>query len=514
MQNALTFTDYGRILSDAGLLVQQGNAASATKAALRVTTQFAEVTPEQALLVYKGVKFDPHQNLTKLTTKPACVILQDATFCQGLGTIPWLLVSDAREAWAHLAAAEWGNPERSLEIIGITGTNGKTSTTWLLRDLLQKLTHKPSFSIGTVGAYLGADFVPTQHTTPDPPELFSILAKAKERGQTYGAMEVSSHALCQGKLGPIRFAGAGFTSFSRDHLDFHGTMEEYLGAKWRLFSQFLKRREAPCGFSSDVWPQLGGKTMPEQSFVYGLTETDVGKTQLPQFVMRVLTADAFGCEVSWESPDKVLQRACVPFLGDYAVKNLALALRLAELVTKQSVTAQQLASVPPVPGRLEPVIASGGQRIAYVDYAHTPDALEKVLQLLRAVTRRRLITVFGCGGGRDKGKRPEMGAIAARLSDVVIVTSDNPRTESPEQIVRDILQGIPAEKARTQPVGARVIVAVDRRDAIRQGCELLAQRDVLLVAGKGHETYQIIGTEKLPFDDRFEVAEAMRKQAN
>ena len=516
MQTVLTYLDYCRVLSAAGLLLQSSDYGDFASQRLRLTTQFSGLQADHALLVYRGVRFDPHRNLSQLSTKPALIILQDASYCPVLGSIPWLLVKDSREAWAHLAAAEWGNPERSLEIIGITGTNGKTSTTWQIRDLLQKLTLKPAFSIGTIGAYLGAEFLSTQHTTPDPPELFALLAKAKQRGQTYGAMEVSSHALTQGKLGPIRFAGAGFTSFSRDHLDFHGTMEEYFAAKWLLFSQFLKNPDVPCGFSTDVLDSLAGRVLPSESFIYGLTETNLGRLTCPQFVMRVLTADAFGCEVSWESPQRKLERARISFLGDYAVKNLALATRLAERVTGKDVSAAHLSTVPPVPGRLEPIISPIGQRVAYVDYAHTPDALEKALLLLRTVTKGRLITLFGCGGDRDKGKRPEMGSIATRLSDVVIVTSDNPRTESPQQIMQEIAQGFSHQRRPDQALSQPqkpVLMMVDRREAIQKACELLTPDDVLLVAGKGHETYQIIGTEKLPFDDRFEVAEALRQQS-
>jgi UDP-N-acetylmuramoyl-L-alanyl-D-glutamate--2,6-diaminopimelate ligase len=355
--------------------------------------------------------------------------------------------------------------------------------------------------LGTLGIYCGEEKFPATHTTPDPDELFRQLAMAVDKGVTWAAMEVSSHAVVQRRLGPLRFDAAGFTSFSRDHLDFHPTMEEYFAAKWQLFSHFLKPQAVawlshgledwlpPAAYDSGFHfygPPRSGRTLQKGDAVFEVTSMTLQTTDF---------AVTRGSK-RWQGR--------LPFGADFAIANFTLALLIVEGLLPGRVTAANWSRIEPVPGRFEPVPEAFAHGLSViVDYAHTPDALEKTLQKLRELTPGRLWVVFGCGGDRDRGKRPLMGAVAEKEADVLMVTSDNPRTEDPQTILKDILQGLSQSKHQA---------IVDRESAILRAIQEAQPGDTILIAGKGHEDYQIIGKEKFPFDDKKVAAACLMKR--
>jgi UDP-N-acetylmuramoyl-L-alanyl-D-glutamate--2,6-diaminopimelate ligase len=346
----------------------------------------------------------------------------------------------------------------------------------------------PTVGIGTLGAYFGAEHVTTGHTTPDPDVLYALLAMARDRGFRAVAMEVSSHAIAMEKVAPLRFAAAAFTSFTRDHLDFHPTMEHYLETKMRLFGE-LARPGMKSAFAASVAAQLDPALVPGQATIYGDGAAAMAKKLERAALAFERGAESFaGTELQLAS-----QRGHVPYFATHALENFSAAWLLVSALAGHEAPASLWARLPPVPGRLEQIAVAGAPAVV-VDYAHTPDAVAKTLQVLRPMCRGRLAIVFGCGGDRDPGKRPQMGQLAERYADVVYVTSDNPRTESPETIAEDILRGLTAP--------ARAVVDVNRASAIERAIWEAAPEDLVLVAGKGHETYQIIGRQVLPFDDR------------
>jgi UDP-N-acetylmuramoyl-L-alanyl-D-glutamate--2,6-diaminopimelate ligase len=466
------------------------------------TTNARQVQNGSLFIAYKGVSFDAHSALTELqqtTSGLGFIVEQKEAFESLPSDVFACLVRDSREAWAWLAAHSHGNPQDRLRLIGITGTNGKTSTVWFLRQLLRTI-QQPCLILGTLGVYCGEEKFPATHTTPDPDELFQQLALAVKKGVSWAAMEVSSHAIVQKRLGPLRFDAAGFTSFSRDHLDFHPSMEEYFAAKWQLFSQLLK----PGGvgwLSHGIEEWLPSDAHDRGLHFYGPARSgptmQEGDARYEVVAMTLQTTD-FSVRLG---PKAWTGR--LPFGADFAIANFTLALLIVESLLPGRVTADAWSRIEPVPGRFEPVTEAFAHGLAViVDYAHTPDALEKTLHKLRELTKGRLWVVFGCGGDRDRGKRPLMGAVAEKEADVLLVTSDNPRTEDPETILKDILQGLTQSKHQA---------IVDRESAILQAVQGAQPGDSILIAGKGHEDYQIIGKEKFPFDDR-KVAAACLKQ--
>jgi UDP-N-acetylmuramoyl-L-alanyl-D-glutamate--2,6-diaminopimelate ligase len=411
--------------------------------------------------------------------------------------VPQIVVEDPREAMARLAAAFHGHPSRDLRVIGVTGTNGKTTVT----HLLEAIAHTggiPVEVLGTLGSRVGGAYRSTGFTTPESPELQGLFREAVDRGTRWVAMEVSSHALAQKRVFATDFAAAVFTNLTRDHLDYHETMEAYFEAKARLFSAAgtgSTHEPAAVIPADDPHGRLLAERAAGTVTTYGLDE---GAAVRARDVRHDAAGTSYVLVASGaEHPVRL------PLLGDFNVRN-ALAAQGAALALgiPLDVVARGVGAVDRVRGRMEPV--SGSQPFTVlVDYAHTPDALEHALQAARAFTRGRLHVVFGCGGDRDRGKRPEMGAIAARLADRVVVTSDNPRSEDPERILDEILAGIPRN-------GTPVLREVDRERAIHRALEVAGDGDTVLVAGKGHETYQIFRDRTVPFDDRAVVARALR----
>ena len=438
------------------------------------------VGPGEIYLAVRGSQADGHRFVPDAIRRGAAAVVVEQP---GGGGVPEIVVRDGRRAALALGAAWYGHPARRLTLIGITGTNGKTTTTGLLRHLLDR--EGDSGSIGTLGAFDGRG-EPVRSTagaltTPGPIDLQATLAAMLARGCATVTMEASSHSLDQGRLDGLTFAAGVFTNLTRDHLDYHQTMEAYLGAKLRLAELLGTEGIEVVNLDDEAWRALPVRS---RRITFG---------QHPAADLRAsgIALDASGSRFQLSGCYGTAE-ASLPLLGDFNVANalaaaasaLGLGRPLTEVVTR-------LARAPQVPGRMERIAEQPCTVLR--DYAHTPDALERALTTLRPLTRGRLIVVFGCGGDRDRGKRPLMGRIAAELADLAVVTSDNPRTEDPGAIIDDIEQGMGGMPHRR---------VVDRLDAIRQTLDEALPGDTLLLAGKGHETYQVLGTEKVAFDER------------
>jgi UDP-N-acetylmuramoyl-L-alanyl-D-glutamate--2,6-diaminopimelate ligase len=439
-----------------------------------------------------GFKHDARHFATEAVARGAALVVTEGAPLDA--SVPQVLVPSARRALAHLAAAYHGHPSRTLTLIGITGTNGKTTTSYLVEALLRARGLRTGV-IGTIQYVVGDERRAAGQTTPEAPELQAMLGEMSRRGVGGVAMEVSSHALALDRVQDLAFDVALFTNLTQDHLDFHGTFEAYAAAKRHLF-ELLADSPKPRRVAVVNADDPAGEGMVRD---LGLSVLRFGFS--PGAEVRALehTSALDGIRMMVGTPEGSLSLGS-PLIGEHNVLNLlgAVAVGLALGLAPAAIGAA-LATVDAVPGRFEQVRA-GQPFLVIVDYAHTPDALERVLATARKLTRGRLGVVFGCGGDRDRGKRPLMGAIAARLCDQVWVTSDNPRSEPPEAIIAEIARGIGgAADSRGYATLA------DRRAAIRAALAWAKAGDTVVIAGKGHEAYQIIGRDVLPFDDR-EVA--------
>lgn len=438
----------------------------------------------------KGFEADGHRFIPKAAENGAVAVL-----CEKKPEIdiPYVLVSDSRYGLAIVSRDFFGNPAAEMKMIGITGTSGKTSSSYLIKHMLESKLDAKVGLIGTNGNMIGDEFLHTEHTTPESYELHKLFRHMADSGCTHVVMEVSSHSLTLERVAGIHFDVALYTNLSQDHLDFHGSMEEYAAAKKALFNMC----ELGCFNLDDAWAEfmMEGAACRSMSFSAEKNAADLIAKDIR------LTAD--GVRFAAVSGDELcLTKLGIP--GMFSVYNalgvmsvgLALGISLADC-------ADAMSSAKGVKGRLE-IVPTGRDFSVVIDYSHKPDALEKVLKTLKPVTRGRLIALFGCGGDRDKLKRPIMGQIAADNADMVVVTSDNPRTEEPEEIIRDIVAGIKNKRTPTK-------VICDRREAIAWAIDNAAPGDVLLLAGKGHEDYQVIGHEKRHMDEREIVADCLNK---
>lgn len=475
-------------LSRAGLLVEVRGQLPTTVASL--TDDSRQAGPECCFVAVRGSATDGHRFLPDVAARgAACVIVGE-----GADTaLPAMVVRDTRAAAATAAAAFYGEPAGVLTLVGVTGTNGKTTTVGLLRHLLDA-PETPAASIGTLGVLRG-DGTPfpggSGLTTPGPIELQRVLRALVDAGVRRVAMEVSSHALDQQRVGGLRFAAGVFTNLTRDHLDYHGTMDAYFAAKARLVGLLAPDGATVANADDAWWAQLPAAP---RTLRFGLTASADVRAADVRFTPR---GSAWLLQTAAGSRPVVL-----PLIGDFNVSNAlaAAAAALAVGVPLEAVAAR-LATAPQVPGRLELLHE---RPTVLRDYAHTPDALTRALAALRPFTPGRLIVVFGCGGDRDRGKRPLMAEAARAGADHLVVTSDNPRTEDPERILDDICAPLPA--------GSYDRIE-DRRAAIAQAIAVAdPQRDVVLLAGKGHETYQIRGTVRYPFDEATIVKEIVAGQ--
>jgi len=420
--------------------------------------------------------------------------------------VPVIQVTNARRALAQAAALLAGQPSTRLPVIGITGTNGKTTVSFML-EAIAVAAGGTAGVIGTTGHRVAGVGVPTQHTTPEAPTIQALLARMADAGCALAAVEVSSIGLSMHRVDGTRFAAAVFTSFSQDHLDFHGSMEAYLQAKLRLFSELLAPEGTAVIWGPDpVADRVAAAAGARRVWRYGRAETAEEARGLDLVATDVrLGLDGAEAQVRTPMGEGELH---LKLAGAHNVDNAlgALGAALAVGIPLDRALAG-LAGLRAVPGRLEPVPDPAGVRTVLVDYAHTPDALARTLATLRSLGPRRLLLVMGCGGDRDRGKRPAMGQVAVEGADHTWVTSDNPRSEDPAAIIAEILAGVPAA-LRTRLEGqAQLEVQLDRARAITAAVAAAGPGDTLLIAGKGHETTQTIGDQVLPFDDR-EVAAA------
>jgi len=406
----------------------------------------------------------------------------------------WLHVPDAREALATLAAAVLGHPARQLSLVGITGTNGKTTTAYLIDAVLRASGHRVGL-VGTVQYRIGDRLAEAVRTTPEASELQAFFAVMREARCSHAVLEVSSHSLEMKRVLGCSFEAAVFTNLTRDHLDFHGDMDRYFAAKRRLFDSYLREDGQAILNADDPRAEALRAASRGRVVSYGINS--------PQADVRAESIELGldGTRFAALTPSGALA-VRTPLLGRFNVANVLAALATAHaLDLDPEATLAGIASLKGVPGRMERIDAGQGFAVI-VDYAHTDDALRNLLETVRGLGPRRLLTVFGCGGDRDRTKRPLMGAVAARLSDVVVVTSDNPRSEPPEAIIDEILRGMSGGR------GAERHVVPDRHDAIARALELARPGDAVVLAGKGHETYQELRERTVPFDDR-QVARAL-----
>ena len=466
--------------------------AAARAAALEITALAYDnrrVTPGTAFFCVRGFTRDGHDYAADAIARGAAALVVDHPL--GLG-VPEVVVADVRAAMAPAAARLHGDPTAALRTIGVTGTNGKTTTTYLVRALLEAAGEQTGL-MGTVTSIVGGVEREVTRTTPEAVDLQATLAAMRDGGDTHCVMEVSSHALALGRADAIHWAAAIFTNLTQDHLDFHPTMEEYFAAKCRLFVDGLPEVavvNVDDPYGARLADEIGGRVAELVTVGIEARHADLRATAI-ESAFSGSTFSAGGLELR------------SPLPGRFNVLNVLCAVAAVRAlgVDDATITAA-LPAAGRVPGRFEPV--DEGQDFAVlVDYAHTPDSLENVLEAARPLTAGRLVCVFGCGGDRDRGKRPQMGAICARLADHTIVTSDNPRSEDPAAIVEEILAGI-EDRAATEAI-------VDRHAAIERAVGMAREGDVVVIAGKGHEQGQEFeGGRKLPFDDVTVAREALR----
>jgi UDP-N-acetylmuramoyl-L-alanyl-D-glutamate--2,6-diaminopimelate ligase len=469
-----------------------------------------EVTPGSLFVAIKGFTADGHDYIAQAIEKGAVAVV-----CEGPGQAGAVMVTvpDSRKAMAEVAAAFYGHPSADLTVIGITGTNGKTTTSYLIERVLQQAKMATGV-IGTINYRFAGQLFDNPVTTPESLDLQRILARMRDSGVTHVVMEVSSHALDLHRVHGCLFDVAVFTNFSQDHLDYHKDMGHYWACKRRLFTELL-----PSGTQKTPWQAVINMADPKGlDLVDEISLPYIACGQGGQNGVQLLSArfDMHGIRARIDTPKGVLAIHS-PLVGRHNLENILNAVGVGVALDMDLTDiAEGIDALDHVPGRLERV-PGDHRRFVYVDYAHTPDALENALLALRALTVERIICVFGCGGDRDRAKRSQMGAIAARLSDLALVTSDNPRTEPPDQIIDEIVAGVrqvcdqhyAAETLARSFQGKGYAVVPDRREAIQLSIQVSRPGDTILIAGKGHEPYQVVGRQKLVFDDRQEAQAAL-----
>ena len=446
----------------------------------------------------EGFVHDGHRFIEEAVRRGAvaCVVQKPVPVPENLTVVQ---VGDTRRAMARLANCFYGDPSRSLKLVGVTGTNGKTTTSMLCRSVLQE---RGSVGlIGTVENIVGERQYPVERTTPESVDLQRMLRQMVDYGSSYAVMEVSSHSLVLNRVDTCRFTTAVFTNVTRDHLDFHGDFEHYLHAKARLFREHLAPDPGDPGRAAIInWDDPHGVDMarncPAPVWRYGIESRDV-HVRAEDIEIRGGGAIFTVCGEFGRVP------LHLPLTGRFNIYNAlaAFTVGLAEGIPPERI-ASRLESAGPVKGRFQ-LIPHQEDFAVIVDYAHTPDGLENILRTAREITRNRVLVVFGCGGDRDRGKRPIMGQLAGQWADYAIITSDNPRTEQPLAIMADIEQGIKMTAAPYEMIE-------DRAQAIHRAIAIAQQGDVVLIAGKGHETYQILGSRTIHFDDSEVAAEALQ----
>ncbi|AEF95182.1 UDP-N-acetylmuramoyl-L-alanyl-D-glutamate--2,6-diaminopimelate ligase [Desulfotomaculum nigrificans CO-1-SRB] len=456
-----------------------------------ITYDSRKVQPGYLFVAIKGFKVDGHSfiNNAREAGATAVVVEREVEVPADLTVIK---VSDSRQALALLADKFYGHPSRKMTVVGVTGTNGKTTTTHLIAAIWRQVGLKPGV-VGTIHNLIGEKALPVTNTTPESLDLHKLMAEMVREDVQGVAMEVSSHALALNRVAGVKYDVAVFTNITQDHLDFHGNMEDYLAAKAKLFEKDIKY--AVINADDQAAEQLF-KISRGKVYTYGIENNADVRAKDIQVTARGVSFTVNG---PWGE-----QRLELKLTGRFNVYNSLAAYTVGMVLGYNGMDVKAaLEGVTGVAGRFE-LVDQGQDFAVVVDYAHTPDGLENILTTARQITKGRLITVFGCGGDRDRTKRPIMGEIAARYSDLPVVTSDNPRTEDPQKIIEDILVGLQGKDP-----GSYLVIA-DRREAINRAINLAEPGDVVVIAGKGHEDYQIIGTTKYHFDDREVAAEALK----
>ena len=436
-----------------------------------------------------GTQTDGHKFIPKAIELGAAAILCEKMPEEQVDGVTYIVVESTESVVGIVATHFFGDPSRKLKLVGVTGTNGKTTIATLLYNMFRKFGHKCGL-LSTVCNYIEGEPIPADHTTPDPIELNRLLAQMVDAGCEYAFMECSSHAIAQKRIGGLKFAGALFTNLTRDHLDYHKTVENYRDAKKAFFDGLDKDAFAITNADDKNGQYMVQNTKAEVK-TYSIRSMADFKAKIIECHFEGMYLDINGKEVG------------VQFIGKFNVSNLLAVYGAAVMLGKKPEDILViLSTLKSVSGRLEPIRSPEGYT-AVVDYAHTPDALENVLNTINEVLngKGKVITVCGAGGNRDKGKRPIMAQTAAKLSDKVIITSDNPRFEEPQDIINDMLAGLDNKQMR------KVVSIVDRKEAIRTACMMAEKGDVILIAGKGHEDYQEIKGVKHHFDDREVVRE-------
>ncbi len=450
-----------------------------------------KVADGHLFIAMRGTQVDGHKFIPKAEELGAAAILCEQIPEEKKEGVTYVQVANTEDVVGQVATTFYGNPTSKLKLVGVTGTNGKTTIATLLYNMFRKMGHKCGL-LSTVCNYVEGEAYPTDHTTPDPIELNELLGKMVDAGCEYAFMECSSHAIAQKRIGGLTFAGGIFTNLTRDHLDYHKTIENYRDAKKKFFDDMPKN-----AFAITNADDKNGMVMVQNT-----------KATVKTYSIRTMAdfhAKIIECHFEGMYLEVNGKEVGVQFIGKFNVSNLLAVYGAAVMLGKDPedilVTLSTLKSVA---GRLEPIRSAEGVT-ALVDYAHTPDALENVLNAIHEVMEGKsgkIITVCGAGGNRDKGKRPLMAQEAVKQSDRVIITSDNPRFEEPQDIINDMLAGLNAQQMKT------VVSIVDRREAIKTAVMMAEKGDVILIAGKGHEDYQDVKGTKHHFDDREEVRKA------
>ena len=456
-----------------------------------LTCDSKQVGPGACFVAIRGHDADGHAYIPAAIKQGAsAVICEDRGAC---GQTPSVVIDSTRRAVGPLAQAFHGHPSRRLKVVGITGTNGKTTVSWLLKGILTAAGHRPAL-LGTICYQTGVTDVPAATTTPDPIRLAAMMAEMVAAGQTHLVMEVSSHALDQDRVGGIDFQVGVLTNVTSDHMDYHKTAEAYLAAKLTLFELLAPSASAVVNRDDPAADSFLGASAAT-AITYGLSGA-------ADRYARIQTIDIDGSHFQLVAGEVEIA-VSTPLIGRHNIYNCLAAATAAEALGAgpESIVAA-LATTAHIPGRLQRVDSDRPFHV-FVDYAHTDDALNNVLSALRPVTEGKLIVVFGCGGDRDRTKRPRMGRVAQELADRIVITSDNPRSEEPDKIIDEIVAGL--DKSGL----ARTMILPDRREAMVAAIAQADADDVVLIAGKGHETYQIIGCERIDFDDVAVAAEIL-----
>ncbi len=461
-----------------------------------ITADSRAVVPGAMFIATRGTRVDGHSFIPSAIKAGAVAIVCEEIPADAPENVAWIKVANAADALGHLAAQWHGNPSRSLKLVGVTGTNGKTTIATLLYEFMRLHGIKAGL-LSTVVNKINDREVPATHTTPDPLELQALLADMVAEGCEFVAMEVSSHSAAQHRIAGLDFDGGIFTNLTRDHLDYHGTFANYLKAKQSFFDM-LK----PEAFALTNLDDRNGEIM-------------IQNTRAKRYTYSIRANADFRGAVVENRLDGMLMtfnatEVETMFAGRFNASNLTAVYGAGRLLGFDNLdTLTTMSRLVPVAGRFQPFKSADGVT-AIVDYAHTPDALVNVLDTIAEIktASQHIITVCGCGGDRDRGKRPIMAAEAARRSDRVVLTSDNPRSEDPAEIIKEMMQGV------SDDLRPRVLTIVDRAEAIRVAAALAAPGDVILIAGKGHETYQVLANETIHFDDREHITAALAQRAS